>query len=114
MRAPPSASGRGARLALVETYGHVVAWDEHWEDGYTFAVFEKKADAAAALASLGLFAHRKAHCKRIRARRLASVADPSPSPSHSFYVRWPAHYQRLLRRQASAAVVAEAEAAAKA
>lgn len=48
--------------------------------------------------TLSQFDHRKGLCKQIRAKVLEKKLDKRVVPSHSFYVRWPKFYQRIVAK----------------
>jgi hypothetical protein len=83
---------------IVSNFGAIDKWQEAWDDGYAFATFVSKEDAARAVKTLSSFDHRKGLCKQSRARLLVEGRDKVSVPSHSFYVRWPKFYQRIVTK----------------
>jgi len=94
-------SGRIEELKnMVAAFGKIKKWQEAWDEGYAFATFAKPEDAERALRTLSQFVNRKGLCKQIRARLISQTKEKLMAPSPSFYIRWPAFYQKIVDRNA--------------
>lgn len=82
-----------------EKFGNVVEVQEHWDEGYIFVVFDNKADSKNVLDTLRDFKTRKALAREARAQLIASGKEKLITPDHTFYVRWPNFYKRILRQK---------------
>jgi len=83
------------KASFLRKFGRIIEFQEHWEDGYCFVVYENKDDAKIALATLKDFAARRSISTEVRARLREEGKDPLVAPGPSFYVRWPQFYLRL-------------------
>jgi len=85
---------------IFQKFGTIEKYEETWEKGYTFIVFQNKNDAKTCLSVLKNYKLRRSAVKEIRKLIKSEGKDPDDiTPDPKFYLRWPSFYQRMMKNR---------------
>ena len=76
-------------LKIVESFGKITEFREHWDKNFFFAVFYNKEDAKNCFENLKIFEKRKVICAKIKKELERKEIETINGPNPHFYVRWP-------------------------